>query len=140
MVVLTWGSGVAATYSRVMRLITLSSTESEHVAVKDGCQLGIHADHMATEMGLKSNGKIIIYQDNTLAIWLTANEGNLVKNRHVKIRRNYVKEQVIKGKLLVLYQRSEDMVAHIGTKPVTSIILNRHINTLNMVKLKIQVD
>ena len=68
MVVLTWGSGIVAAYSRVMRLITLSPTESEHVAVNDGCTLGIHADHMATEMGLKSNGKIIIYQDNTSAI------------------------------------------------------------------------
>ena len=123
-----------------MKLMTLSSTESEHVAVNDGCTLGIHADHMATEMGIKSNGKIIIYQDNTSAIWLTANEGNFVKNRHVKIRRNYVKEQVIKGKVLVLYQRSEDMIADIGTKPVTSTMLNRHMDSLNMVRLKTQTN
>jgi hypothetical protein len=136
MVVLTWGSGMVATYSRVMKLITLSSTESEHVAVNDGCILGIHAAHMAEEMGIKSNGKIIIYQDNTSAIWLTANEGNFVKSRLVKLRRNYVKEQVIKGKVSVLYQRSED----IGTKPVTSTVLNKHMDTLNMVRLKIQID
>ena len=123
-----------------MKLMTLSSTESEHVAVNDGCTLGIHASFMAEEMGIKSNGKIIIYQDNTSAIWLTANEGNFVKNRHVKIRRNYVKEQVIKGKVTVLYQRSEDMVADIGTKPVTSTVLNRHMDTLNMVRLKTQVN
>jgi hypothetical protein len=139
MVILTWGSGIIAGYSRVMRLITLSSTESEHVAVNDGCTLGIHADHMATEMGLKSYGKIIIYQDNTSTIWLTANEGNFVKNRHIKIRRNYVKEQVIKGKVIVLYQRTEDMVADIRTKPVTSTVLNRHMDTLNMVRLRTQI-
>ena len=51
MVILTWGSGIIAGYSRVMRLITLSTTESEHVAVNDGCTLGIHADHMATKWG-----------------------------------------------------------------------------------------
>ncbi len=108
--------------------------------MNDGCTLSIHADYMATEMGLKSNGKIIIYQDNTSAIWLTANKGNFVKNRHIKIRRNYVKEQVIKGKVLVLYQRSEDMVADIGTKPVTSTLLNKHMETLNMVRLKTQFN
>ncbi len=70
MVILTWGSEVIAAYSRVIKLIPLSSTESEHIAVNDGCTLSIHADYMATEMGLKSNGKIIIYQDNTSAIWL----------------------------------------------------------------------
>ncbi len=140
MVILTWGSGVIGAYSGVMKLMTLSSTESEHVAVNDGCTLRIHADHMATGMGIKSNGKIIIYQDNTSAIWLTANEGNFVRNGHVKIRRNYVKEEVIKGKVLVLYQRTEDMVADISTKPVTSTILNRHMDALNMVRLKTQID
>jgi hypothetical protein len=98
--------------------------------------LGIHADHMATEMGLKSYGKIIVYQDNTSTIWLTANEGNFVKNRHIKIRRNYVKEQV---KVIVLYQRTEDMVADIGTKPVTSTVLNRHMDTLNILRLRTQI-
>ncbi len=98
--------------------------------------MGIHADHMATEMGLKSYGKIIVYQDNTSTIWLTANEGNFVKNRHIKIRRNYVKEQV---KVIVLYQRTEDMVADIGTKPVTSTVLNRHMDTLNILRLRTQI-
>ncbi len=64
MVVLTWGSGVVAAYSRVIRLITLSSTESEHVAVNDGCTLGIHADHMATEMAMEKllSTRIILLQ------------------------------------------------------------------------------
>ena len=69
------------------------------MAVNERCTLALYADYMATEMGLNSNGKIIIYQDNTSTIWLTANEGNFVKNRHVKIRRNFVKEQVKKGKV-----------------------------------------
>jgi hypothetical protein len=136
MVILRWGSGVIGAYSKVMKIITLSSTESEHVAVNEGCTLVLHADYMATEMGLNSNGKIIIYQDNTSTIWLTANEGNFVKNRHVKIRRNFVKEQVIKGKVDVRYQPTANMTGDIGTKSVTSTVLNKHMETLNMFKLK----
>ncbi len=140
MVILRWGSGVIGAYSKAIRLITLSSTESEHVAVNEGCTLAIHVDHLATEMGLSSNGKIIIYQDNTSTIWLTANEGNFVKNRHIRIRRNYVKEQVIKGKVDVRYQPTQDMVADIGTKAVTSTVLNKYMETLNMFKLKTASD
>ncbi len=103
MVILRWGSGVISAYSKVIRLVTLSSTESEHIAVNEGCTLALHANHLATEMGLKSYGKILIYQDNTSTIWLTANEGNFVKNRHIRIRRNFVKEQVIKGVVDVRY-------------------------------------
>jgi hypothetical protein len=39
MVILTWGSGVISAYSRTIRLITLSTTESEHMAVNDGGSL-----------------------------------------------------------------------------------------------------
>jgi hypothetical protein len=54
-----------------------------------------------------------------------------------------VKEQVIKGKVLVLYQRTEDMVVDIGTKPVTYTILNRLFShneelTIQLRHLKIQ--
>jgi hypothetical protein len=136
MVILTWGSGVVSAYSRVIKLITLSTTESEHMAVNEGCTLGMHAYHMANEMGLKINDKILIYQDNTSTIWLTANEGNFVKNRHIRIRRNFVKEQVIRGKVEACYQPTDKMIADIGTKPVTSTVLERHMDAMNMVKLK----
>jgi hypothetical protein len=136
MVILTWGSGVVSAYSRTIRLITLSSTESEHMAVNEGCTLGLHAEHMLTEMGFKSHAKILIYQDNTSTIWLMTNEGNFLKNRHIKIRRNFVKEQIIKGKVEVRYQPTERMVADIGTKAVTSTALERHMDAINMVKLR----
>jgi hypothetical protein len=84
MVILRWGSGVICAYSKAIRLMTLSSTESEHVAVNEGCTLALHVDFMASEMGIRNYGKIIIYQDNTSTIWLTANEGNFAKNRHIK--------------------------------------------------------
>ncbi len=83
MVILKWGSGIGGTYSKVIKLMTLSSTESEHVAVNEGCTLALHADYMVTEMGLHSHGKVVIYQDNTFTIWPTANEGNFVKIRRV---------------------------------------------------------
>jgi hypothetical protein len=132
MVILRWGSGVICVYSKAIRLMTLFSTESEHVAVNEGFTLASHVDYMATEMRIRSYGKIVIYQDNTSTIWLTANEGNLVK-----IRRNFVKEKVIKGKVNVRYQPTKDMVADIGTKSVTSTILNKHMTTLNMFKLAV---
>ncbi len=47
-----------------------------------------------------------------------------------------MKEQDIKGKVDVSYTPTEDMTADIGTKSVTFTVLNRHIETLNMFKLK----
>ncbi len=57
MVKLTWGSGVIA--ALYMKLITLSSTESEHEAANDRCTLGIHAERMTMEKG--KTGSLELY-------------------------------------------------------------------------------
>jgi hypothetical protein len=59
---------------------------------------------------------------------------------YIKIRRNFVKEQVIKGKVDARYQPTQEMVADIETKSVTSTVLNKHMETLNMLKLKTATD
>ena len=47
-----------------------------------------------------------------------------------------MKEQVIKGTVEVRYQPTDKMVADMGTKAVTSTILERHMDAINMVRLK----
>ncbi len=106
-------------YSKIIRLMTLPSTKSEYTVINEGCTLALHAEYMATKTEIKSEGKIVIYQDNTLTIWLTANEGNFINNGHVKIRRNFVKRQVIKGTVVYV---TRDMVANIGTKFCHNIV------------------
>ncbi len=86
---------------------------------------------MVFEIGIPSYGKIVICQDNTSTIRLTANEGNFLKNRHVKIRSNFCERKVD-----VRYQPTTDMVADIGTKPVASNVMNRLVEALNMFELK----
>jgi hypothetical protein len=88
------------------------------------------------EMGLKIYGKMLIYQDNTSTICLTANEGNFIKNRLIKICRSVVKERVLKGRAEVRYQPTDQIVVDMGTKPVKSTVLEKHVDAINMVKLK----
>ncbi len=51
--------------------------------------LALPVDYMVFEIGMRSYGKIVIYQDNTSNIWVAASEGKFIKNRYVKIRRNF---------------------------------------------------
>ncbi len=71
--------------------------------------LSIHAEHMATDMGLNSCDIILIYQDNASTIWLTANKSDFIKNRGVNM-------QVNRGKVEVGCQLTDKMVADIETK------------------------
>ena len=43
---------------------------------------------------------------------------------------------MIKRKVDVRYQSTTDMVADIDTKPVASTVMNKHMEALNMFKLK----
>ncbi len=42
--------------------------------------------------------------------------------------------QALRGKVKVRYQLTDKIAAGMGTKPVTSTVLERHMNAINMVK------
>jgi hypothetical protein len=63
---------------------------------------------MATEMGIQSHGKIVMYQDNTSTIWLTANEGNFVT---LITNLSYLSERLISVLKYVLFFMQEVMGA-----------------------------
>ena len=80
-----------------------------------------------------SIGVIHIYEDNTSAIWLTANQGNFARTKHLLVRRNFVKEQIEAGNILVRYKSTNDMVADLGTKPLPAAKMIKHMKDLGMV-------
>jgi hypothetical protein len=134
-IVTMFGSGMIDYECSKMKLTTLSSTESEHVALCSAATKAAWLTDMMTFMGMTTNGPIKVYQDNTSTIWLTANEGNFSRNKHVLIRRNYVKEQILERVIKVLYKPTTEMAADMGTKPLPERTLKRHMGTIGMVTL-----
>jgi hypothetical protein len=99
-----------------LKLTTLSSTESEHVALCEAATLAVWLRSALNSFGY-GDRVIKAYQDNTSTIWMTANQGNFARNKHLLIRRNYVKEQVLAGVLTVQYRATTSLPADMGTKP-----------------------
>jgi hypothetical protein len=110
--------GSASIYFRSfkLKLTTLSSTESEHVALCEAATLAVWLKSTLNSLGL-GDRVIKVYQDNTSTIWMTANQGNFARNKHLLIRRNFVKEQVTEGVLTVHYRHTSSLPADMGTKP-----------------------
>ena len=116
-----------------IKLTTLSSTESEHMALCAAATKAVWLTDMLKFMRVPLNGPIRVYQDNTSTIWLTANEGNFARNKHVLVRRNYVKEQIVDNVIKVLYKPTAEMTADMGTKPLPEKTLRRHMANMGMV-------
>lgn len=112
------GTGLIYCKSYKLKLVTLSSTESEHVVLCDAATLAEWLIPMFTFMSIRAP-YVDVLQDNTSAIWLSENEGNFARNKHILIRRNKAKEAVLNGIIKITYTPTATMIADLGTKPLT---------------------
>jgi hypothetical protein len=117
-------------------MVTLSSTESETAALCEGSTFAVWWRDMLVKMGVTVVGPIPLLQDNTSTIWLTSHEGNFQRNKHIIIRRNFVKEHISNGDVTIVYERSSLLTADIGTKPVPSSTLERAKKNIGIVELE----
>jgi hypothetical protein len=128
--------GSASIYFRSykLKLTTLSSTESEHVALCEAATMAAWLKSAMVSLGLGEH-VIKVYQDNTSTIWMTANEGNFARNKHILIRRNFVKEQIVDGTITVHYRPITSLPADMGTKPKARKPLERDVLLYGMIPL-----
>ena len=114
-----------------LKIVTLSSTESEHVVLCDATTLAEWFLSLIKFMGIKWEC-VDIKQDNTSAIWLSQNEGNFARNKHLMIRRNKAREGVLNGITKITYTPTAAMVADLGTKPLPLRQMMIHMKNIGM--------
>ena len=62
-----------------------------------------------------------IYCDNQSTIQLTKNPVFHARTKHIEIYHHYVREQTQKGNIMLKYCRTEDQVADIFTKALSTV-------------------
>lgn len=110
------GSGIIWSRSYKVKMITLSSTETEFCVASDAVKIAKYLNELCTFIGLSVRPAELM-QDNTSTIWLSANEGSLTRTAHMMIRRNYVKEAVTEGEVKIIHVPTESMYPDLLTKP-----------------------
>ncbi len=105
--------------SRTQQIVTLSSTESEMVALVEGIQWMNTLQTILLEIG--ANPAVpIVFQDNKSVIHLIKNgEGAHGRNRHMRIKWNFIKEMIDNNDITIQYCSTHDMLADVLTKPIT---------------------
>jgi hypothetical protein len=76
-------------------MITLSSTESEQVALSEATTFARWMRRMLKDFGHEMKTPTKLFMDNKSAIWLTEKMGAFARNKHIMIRRNYTLEGVM---------------------------------------------
>ena len=123
-ILMNLGSGMIYIRSYKLKLVTLSSTESEWTVLCEATQLAYWVKDLLANLGIIV-GPVRICQDNTSAIWLTENGPSFARTKHLLIKRNYSKEGILTNTTTIVFTPGESMQADMGTKPLTSRLLKK---------------
>jgi hypothetical protein len=116
--------------SKTQSHVTLSSTESEYVALSEMVKEIQFIEQIVESLGMKVYKPIKVMIDNVGAIYMSRSNTNTTSTRHVNMRYHYVKELVRGGEIEVTFVRTEDNEADIMTKNVIKQTFEKHMSKL----------
>jgi hypothetical protein len=104
--------------SKKLKLTTLSSTESEYVALCEATRETVWFRRLLTDLGFPVSGPSIMWQDNQSTIQMVDGHRNFQSSKHINPKFHYTGEQVEAGEVRLAYLSSAEMIADILTKPL----------------------
>jgi hypothetical protein len=112
------GDGPVFARSVVQSIVTLSSAESELVALADSLP-----QVLWTRYYLESHGfdvpAAVVHEDNTSAMHLAANgRSNSSRTRHIALRYFFITDRIRSGEIKLQYINTDAQIADILTKPL----------------------
>ena len=103
--------------SKKQGVVALSTAEAEYVALASATQEALWIRQLMTELkGQPPEKSTLIFKDNQSAIAMTKNPQYHGRSKHVSIKFHFIRDQVSKGSVQVIYCPSSDMLADALTK------------------------
>ena len=134
-IIITLGSGYVQAKSTKIKIITLSSTESEGVALCEATTYARWVRAILEGFGKKMETPTALFMDNESAILLTKKDGHFLKNKHVMIRRNYTREGIEMKVVKPMHKVTTQMPADMLTKMKVSRLLKVDMLAAGMIEL-----
>jgi hypothetical protein len=132
-IMLTMGSGYIHARSTKVKMVTLSSTETEQYVMCDATTYADWGRYTMRMLGFATMMKPTkMYQDNEAAIGMTRRNGTFARTKHIMIRGSYVRESVERGDTKWCYKKSADLMPDMLTKCLPKAALLKHMKTAGM--------
>jgi hypothetical protein len=128
----TMGSGYIHARSTKVKMITISSTETEQYVMCEGTTYAIWGRAMMRSFGSSLIGASKMYQDNAAAIGMTRRNGTFARTKHVLIRKNFTREAVENGDTKWHFVRTANLMPDMLTKCVPRSTMLKHMKAVGM--------
>ena len=136
-IIATLGSGYVGARSSKIKMITLSSTESEQLALCEATTYAKWMRKMLKDLGHEMKTPTKLYMDNDSAIWLSERMGSWARNKHIMIRRNFTLEGIMMKDVRPTHIRTEQQPADMLTKDKAYRLMSENMKKIGMVKIDI---
>lgn len=128
------GNGTFYAKSSKIRIVTLSSTESEYVALCNAVTEVVYLQKLLQDLGFPQRNPTVIFEDNISCIEMVYNELKHKTTKHINNKYHFTKDMIRDNKITIEYLATSEMVADILTKPLydgqhhylTAQLLNQH--------------
>ncbi len=107
--------------SRKQSMVTLSSTESEYIALTEAAQEALWMRRLLEELDQEVVKPTVLFEDNQSCIKLLQNEKSSHRTKHVATKFHFVRDLYKSKELDVKYCPSERMIADLLTKPLEAV-------------------
>ncbi|CAM8914247.1 unnamed protein product [Rhodiola kirilowii] len=114
----TFAKNCIAWKSGLQSIVTLSTTESEYMAICDAFKEGIWLQGLVREAGL-SNNVVTIFSDSQSAIYLCKNPVFHDRTKHIDVRYHFIRDKVSEGVVKLLKIETESNPSDMGTKAMS---------------------
>ena len=126
------GGNLVTWKSKKQKVVALSSAEAEYRAMAKGvCEL-LWIQSIMRDLGIFITRSLKLYCDNKAAICIAQNPVQHDRTKHIEIDRHFIKENLIDGRLSLIYVRSEDQLANSFTKGLSTRVFNTLVCKMGM--------
>jgi hypothetical protein len=126
-------NGAITWSTKHQKMVALSSTEAEYMALSDGCCIVAFFRSLLTKLGEDMSRPTPICIDNQGAIFLAVNPAHDKKTKHIDICYHFVREFIENCQSEIYYIPTEAQVADIMTKPLSFELHNCFSGSLGLV-------
>jgi hypothetical protein len=107
-----------------------SATQAEYQAVSDAGGEALWMRGLLGELGYEQKERTIIWNDNKGTVDMTRRELKHETTKHIRIHHHIIQEWIHEGEIEVRWMEGKEMVADILTKPLGSVLHEKHLTDL----------
>lgn len=110
--------------TKKQQCVTLSSTESEYLAVSVASQDILWLKRVLNDFSIQLLDALVLFEDNQGCIFIAKNL-ETKRSKHIDIRYHFVREKVLNGEIELKYVETKSQEADMFTKPLARTVFEK---------------